>query len=203
MAQIGIEESERILGKYGLRLFPLVRIRSEKDTAKIAEKLGYPAVMKAFSRSIIHKSKSGLVKTNIRDKKGLLNSYRKFVSLLGRKKIRDYSIIVQSQISGIEFIIGAKHDATFGYAVIFGLGGVYTEALRKISMRICPITARMANEMVDEIAGSILHDRRAKAMVADVIIKAAKLAEKEKIAEMDLNPAIVNENGVHLVDVRK
>jgi succinyl-CoA synthetase beta subunit len=201
MTQLKIEDCENILEKYGIKLLHTFHINSDKELEEASKKLEYPVVMKVFSEEVIHKFKSGLVKTNIGDKEELHKSYSRLISLIKKKKLNNFSIGVQSQIEGMEFIAGAKRDATFGYVVIFGLGGVNAELLNKVSMRICPIHPKDANGMVNEIASKMI-GLETKNKIANLLVKVSKLCVKEDISEMDLNPVIVNKRGIYLVDVR-
>ena len=183
MKQLNIKECKSILNKHKIKLLSTLDIDSGKKLEEASKKLKYPVVMKVFSEEIIHKSKSGLVKTNIGNKEELDKSYSYFIHLIKKKKISNYSIDVQSQIEGIEFIVGAKYDATFGYVVLFGLGGIHAELLNKVSMRICPIYSKNAYEMIEEIASKII-SKKTKKKIEDILIKVSNLCAKKKIMRM-------------------
>lgn len=164
-----------------------------------------PFAMKAVSSSLIHKTEIGAVRLNI---KGIEEAnmiweelWQKFIQLEG--------ILVQKMEKGREMIIGLKKDATFGSAIIFGLGGIYTEALKDTVMRIAPIEKEEALKMMQEIRGiKILQGLRGSLpvnfdLLADIIVNLSKLAiDHPEIKEIDLNPVMATENSATIVDAR-
>ena len=112
---------------------------------------------------------------------------------------------------GQEVIVGVKRDPTFGPLVMFGLGGVYVEALRDVSFRLAPLTAADAGEMIDEVRSAVLLKglRGAppadRAALVDAIVRVGQLAaDHPEIAELDINPLLVlpEGQGVMAVDAR-
>jgi acetyl-CoA synthetase (ADP-forming) len=111
--------------------------------------------------------------------------------------------------AGREVIVGVVRDLQFGHAVMFGMGGVLVEALGDVSFRIVPLAEKDAAEMVDEIRGSrLLHGYRG-GKPADVgairrlLLQASDFSARHpEIEELDLNPVIVHEKGLRIVDAR-
>jgi succinyl-CoA synthetase beta subunit len=202
MRQLSFIESKRILNKYGVKMIDSIIIKSKKELQGVGKKIRYPLVLKAYSGSVIHKAKEGYTKTNILDKRELEKTYNELMKKLNKVDANEFSIVLQEQMSGMEFIIGAKSDDVFDYAVIFGLGGIYTETLNRISTRICPITKELAKEMVEEVAGKINIDKELKEKLQEIILNVSKLIKEEGIAELDLNPVMVSSKEVNIVDVR-
>ena len=195
MRLIDYKESLKILNKYRIRPID-TKIYSDRAT----KTLKYPVVLKAYSSAIIHKNKAGLVKTGILNEKELISNYKDIVRILKRIKSKKHEIILQKQVKGKEFIIGAKKDLTFGSVVIFGLGGIYADILKSFAIRINPINKKMAFKMIKDIDNKISKHNMNK--LANIIQKMARLVEKETISEIDLNPVIVNEKDAIIVDVR-
>ncbi len=172
----------------------------------------YPVVMKLDEGDVIHKSDEGFVRLNITNQKELESAYNdiqakyKTVSRAGEHA----RVLLMKQVDpGLEVIIGAKRDATFGPVVMFGLGGVLAEVFDRVAMRICPVDKRIAMEMIDEEKGAQLlsgyrgHPPLDKGAVADIILRVARLLEAfPKISELDLNPVIVHPKGALAVDAR-
>jgi succinyl-CoA synthetase beta subunit len=200
--QLDFKKCRTILDKHGIHTVPSFIIESSKDLAEFSKKAGFPAVMKVFSPSIVHKTKEGFVKTNIWDFAELSSTYQKMVAQLKKRKITNYFVLVQKETRGNEFIIGAKYDMIFGHVVIFGLGGINAESLKTFNLGITPITAKLAKDMISKVPSPILRDDKVARKIAELLKEVSSLAMKEKIMEMDLNPVIVNERGVHVVDVR-
>lgn len=188
-------EDLKFLKKEGIPVVRLVRVKGESDLKK-AKRLGYPLVLK-ITRG--HKTDVGGVVLNITSEGELLKAYRRL------KKFGE--LVAQKQVSGIETIIGVKKDPTFEQVIMFGLGGVFTELLRDVSFRACPISKKEALSMMKEIRASRLlfgfRGRRANIrLLQEVLVKVSKMAVKYDIKEMDINPFIVDEKKGYAVDAR-
>jgi acyl-CoA synthetase (NDP forming) len=110
---------------------------------------------------------------------------------------------------GREVIVGVTRDLQFGHAVMFGLGGTLVEVLRDVSFRIVPFSAKDAGEMIGETRGARVLEGVRGAKPADLAELARFLARVSdlvarhpEIDEMDLNPVIVHERGLTVVDAR-
>jgi acyl-CoA synthetase (NDP forming) len=125
-----------------------------------------------------------------------------------KSKFGDVDILLQKQMKrGIELYIGGMKDPTFGYMVLFGIGGIYVEVFKDISARICPINENDVKDMINELnAKKIILGFRGKQVNIDelssLIIKVSRMIEKEKIRELDLNPVKADENGCYIIDAR-
>jgi len=120
-----------------------------------------------------------------------------------------HGVLVQEMLKGgIEVIIGTTEDPVFGQVVMFGLGGIFVEALQDVSFRITPIERRDAEDMVKEIKGyRVLQGLRGKPPVdfnilIDTILKVSRLVtdHSTSIKELDINPMVVFEEGARVVD---
>ncbi len=198
-------EAKIVLRDFGLETTKEFIAKNVDEALEFANKIGYPVVLKVVSREIKHKTDVGCVKIGIEDEKALLGAYNEILEN-ARKVTRNIEgVLVQEMVNGLEFIVGATIDRTFGKVIMFGLGGVFTEVLKDVSFRILPITKEDAYEMIHEIkARKILEGYRGikanKEKIVDAIVKVAKLCEKEPIKELDINPLIVNEKEAKVVD---
>ncbi len=118
-------------------------------------------------------------------------------------------IVTPMAEAGVEVIIGTKMDDQFGPIIMFGLGGVLVEVLKDVSFRVLPLTPEGAGEMVGEIkASAILDGVRGnppvdKEAIKGLLVKVSEIIESyPEIREMDLNPVIVHERGLSIVDAR-
>jgi acetyltransferase len=112
--------------------------------------------------------------------------------------------------AGTEVIVGMSRDPQFGPTVMFGLGGIFVEVYKDVSLRVIPLTRSDAEEMIDEVKGSLLlrgYRGRQKGDVEgiiDVILKVSQLAIdlRDEVMELDINPLIVlgEGSGVKAVD---
>ncbi len=204
MATLDVSSSLGLLKKYGIPVLEGRIVSEECEAVKAATKAGYPVVMKIVSEKteLSHKTDVGGVLLNIKNEEGVKEAFSKL------SKIAD-KVLVQKQHSGTEVIIGVKVDSTFGPVVMFGLGGIFTELMKDVSFRICPIEPGEAEDMIHEIkSGKILTGYRGKppanvSALKDILVKVSKLAMKEKdLKELDMNPVIVNEKDAIAIDAR-
>lgn len=205
-------EAKELLLEYGLPVPAFKLIKNEDEVEEIAELIGYPLVMKIVSPDIIHKSEAGGVKVGIEDGPSARRAYRDIISNAQEydDKAHIYGIITYRMCPvSTEVIIGMLKDPHFGPVVMFGLGGIFVEVLKDVSFRILPITELDAQEMTGEIKGyPILKGVRGEppkdiAALEEVLIRLSTLAmENPEIQEIDLNPILVYEKGLQIVDAR-
>ena len=178
---------------------------TEDQAADALTKLGAPVVMKACGPAILHKSDLGLVKVGV----GFDDVVPVF-RLLDRKG-RDaggeagYEGVLVQELApeGEEVIVGLKNDPQFGPVVLFGLGGIFVEVLKDVSMRVCPLSRRDAEEMVREVRGyPLLEGARGRSAadvdaLVDLICNVARMGMdlRERLEELDLNPVRVRARG--------
>ena len=211
MCFLSFQESARLLNKYSISLPSSQLIKSKDGLIRSSKRIGYPQAMKIVSRDIIHKSDVKGVKTGINNEKEAFCAYDNILKNIRKNKpdARIDGILIQKMFSGTEIIIGMKRDRQFGPVLLFGLGGIFVEIMKDVSMRIAPVTKSMAIEMIKSIKGIplLLGARGTKpsdiGKIADIIVKLSLLSlNEEKIKEIDLNPVIVDGSNINIVDVR-
>ncbi len=188
--------------------------KTSEEALKIANELGYPVVLKVVSPDILHKTDVGGVIVNIRNDEELVEAYNKILKNVRERKpeAKIEGILVQEMVpKGVEVIVGAIKDPFFGYAIMFGLGGIFVEVLRDVSFRIVPLTEKDAYQMITEIkAYPILKGIRNMPprdieSIVRILLNTSKLLDKTSlIKELDLNPIMVYEKGkgAKVVDVK-
>jgi len=182
------------------------------DAVRFAKIIGKPVAMKIVSPDIIHKSEAKGVRLRIKteeDARGAFDSIMK-----NAQKYRpgaDIRGILVSPMAepGLEVIIGTKIDEQFGPVIMYGLGGIMVEILQDVSFRVVPISRRSAKKMIEDtksypilegVRGQAPRDRKA---LEDLLLICSEVMEAyPEILEMDLNPVIVHEQGLSIVDVR-
>jgi acetate---CoA ligase (ADP-forming) subunit beta len=120
--------------------------------------------------------------------------------LFGDKEIY---IAVQKMVEeGTEIILGMKRDEVFGPTILFGLGGVWVEVLKDVSLRVSPLSEKDIDEMISEIKGGVLlgnfrgSKSRDISAIKRLILKLEQLASDfPEICEIDLNPVFLKEEG--------
>lgn len=203
-------EAKKLLAKYGVPVTKEQLASSADEALAIALHIGAPVAMKISSPDIPHKSDVGGVVLNVK-REFVRTTYDEIVSR-AKKAVPDASIegvlVQQMAPPGQEVIVGLKKDPQFGHALMFGLGGIFVEVYRDVSFRVVPIEKRDALIMISEIKGySILKGIRGRKpadidAIADVLMAVSKMAEKESIVELDINPLIVSEIGALAVDAK-
>ncbi|MBU1398131.1 MAG: acetate--CoA ligase family protein [Proteobacteria bacterium] len=193
-------ESKRILQEYGIPVTEERTATNSAEAVNAAIGIGFPVVLKGLGSSILHKTEMGLVHLNLKDSVAV-----KEAALTIEKNAGDKleGFLVQPQLNGKrEFVTGMFRDPHFGPVIMFGIGGIFTEAFSDVSFRIAPVTENDAEEMLDEIrAKALLNEFRGeKAVNRKQIIEAltglSRLAlEQPQIAEIDINPLIALPDG--------
>lgn len=185
---------------------------SAEEAVQLAERMGYPVALKVVSPDVIHKTEAGGVRVGLRSAEEVEAGYHAIVAAVRAHDpaARVEGIQVQQMVdSGLEVIVGATSDATFGKLLAFGMGGVLVEALRDVTFRLAPVDEAQALEMLDGIAASALLrgvrgqpgvDRRA---LAKLLVGVSRLVcDFPEIAEVDLNPVFADHKGAIAVDAR-
>jgi acetyl coenzyme A synthetase (ADP forming)-like protein len=200
-----IEECMKVAEACGIRMPPAGVAKSREEAVKVAERIGYPVVLKVVSPDIIHKTDVGGVVLNVKSAEEVERSYD---TILRRVRVtmpeaRIAGVLVCKMVlTGKEVIVGSVRDVQFGPLVMFGLGGIYVNFLRDVSHRLCPVTQKEAAEMVREIrAYPLLAGVRGEApadieALVDVILRVSSVMQRfERIMEMEINPLCVYEKG--------
>ena len=177
------------------------------DEAVIKAQGMYPLAMKIASPEIIHKSDVGGVVLNIQNEAQLRERFDKMMNSVSAAAPNAHIMGVNliQMMKGIECIVGLSNDPQFGPVVMFGLGGVFVEALKDVSFRIVPFDRMEAGRLLSDIkAAKILDGFRGvqadKPSIIQTIYSVQKLAPLVK--EIDINPLITNKDGSFAVDAR-
>ena len=203
--ELGEMEAIEILEAYDIRM-PKAELACDIDEAKeIAGRIGYPLVLKIVSPNILHKTDVGGVKIGIDNEKELEENYNQIL-FSASKYMPDANIrgiLVQEFIKDKkETIIGMSEDPQFGPMIMFGLGGIYVEALKDVSFRIAPLSRQVAREMIEEIKtikllkGTRGEDPSDIDSIIEIILRVSQLVtDFPEILEMDINPLFVKKQG--------
>ncbi|MDD4531306.1 MAG: acetate--CoA ligase family protein [Candidatus Pacebacteria bacterium] len=207
MEILSFEETRRLLLKYKLP-FCRTEIFNSKDKAVVfAEKIGFPVVLKVHAQKIFHKSEIGGVKTNIRNKEDFEKAWLEIEKNIRGKNIE--GMLVQEMRSGSEIALGMKRDPQFGPVLLFGLGGIFIEIIKDVSLRVAPISREEALAMIKETKGAkVLEGARGRkkadlGIIADMLVNLSNLSIKEeKIQSIDFNPVMVEGDKACIADFR-
>jgi len=208
------DEGREILDAYGFPLPESSVAATEDEAVDVANKIGYPIVMKISSPQIVHKSDAGGVKVNltnddeVRDGfKAIMENAKKYDSNAEIKGV----LIVEMVKGGKEMIIGSKLEPGMGPVVMLGMGGIYVEILKDVTFRLAPLTDQEADDMISSIKTKKLLDgvRGEKpsdiSKLSECIQRLSQLvSDFTEIKELDMNPVLVMEqgDGCKILDVR-
>ncbi len=194
-----------LLGEWGLPIAPWRIANDAQAAAAAADSLGYPAVIKGIRPGLVHKTEVGAVRLNLADAAAVRGAFAALAASLGSGPV-----LVQAQAArGVELVLGATRDPTFGPLVLCGLGGIWMETLHDVALRAAPIDVNEGRRALAELRGGALLDgaRGASGVNRDAL---AALLSKLSIAvarapwcaELDLNPVIANGERFVIVDAR-
>ncbi|NNK85335.1 MAG: acetate--CoA ligase family protein, partial [Desulfobacterales bacterium] len=152
-------ESKLFLKNYGIPLVEEMVVTTKDEAVKAAGKIGFPVVVKGLGAKLLHKTELGLVHLNLTESKEVENAT---ISIAEKGGNDLDGFLIQPQLKGKrEFVAGLFKDKQFGPVVMFGTGGVFTEALSDITFRVAPLSETDATQMLDEIkAHSLLGNFR-------------------------------------------
>ena len=200
--QVALTESDskKLLRCYNIPVVDELEA-STKDHAVIqAKAMGFPVVLKGLGAKLTHKTEKGLVRLNLVNEEEIERAAVEIKQSAGGD-LEGY--LVQRMLAGRrEFVAGLIRDPQFGPVVMFGLGGVFTEALHDVSFRIAPFDEEDAAQMLNEIkASDLLGAFRGEAPVdrktlVQILVGLSTLGtEYPEIAEVDINPLLVGPDG--------
>ena len=190
-------EAKRLFAEYRIPVTPGAVARTAEEALAIAAEVGYPVVAKGMCPGVLHKTDAGLVMLDIADDAGLRSAYE---ALVRRGCETVDGVLVERMIPGSrEFVVGMSRDPQFGPVVMFGLGGVLTEALQDVVFGVAPLDEREAGELLDEIQSSELLGafRGLPAVDRSVLVATLQAVgrmalDHPEIHEIDVNPLLVD-----------
>jgi acetyltransferase len=183
-----------------------------EGAVEIANRLGYPVVLKIVSPEVPHKSDVGGVKIGLENAEDVGKGFGQIIDHVRRAmpnvSIKD--VLVCKQVpQGFDVIVGALRDPVFGPTIMFGLGGIYTEILRDNTFRIAPLGGGDAEEMIRETKGfPLLMGARGQIsydidQLKKLLLSVSKMViDSPDIMELDLNPVRLFGQGLMVLDVR-
>ncbi len=198
-------EAYELLNCYGIEYAGMGVASTADEAARIATRLHFPVAVKLDSASLIHKTDIGGVALGLNsttEVREAFNKIRNKLTALGRQG-EMAGVIVQEMVKGgIETIAGVTQDPSFGPLIMFGSGGIYTELLKDVSLRLSPLTDLDAEEMINSIKMSKLFQGYRGAPPSDVkaleelLLRLSTMVEDiPQIDELDFNPVVVMAQG--------
>ena len=207
-----INQSMEIFSAYEFPVIPWAFVRTAEDAWEQAVKIGFPVVMKVVSQQIIHKVDVGGVRLNLNSADDVQHAFRDIMAVGEKLKAKIDGVFMQRMApKGREVILGMKRDPHFGPILMFGLGGIYVEALKDVTFRVAPIRELSAHDMLRNIrAFKLLEGVRGEPpadleAIADCLKRLSQLScDHPEIDEIDINPLMVygEGKGAGVIDAR-
>ncbi|UYN93000.1 MAG: bifunctional acetate--CoA ligase family protein/GNAT family N-acetyltransferase [Enhydrobacter sp.] len=207
-------EAKRVLTAYGIPAVPTEIVLDAAEAAAAAVRIGFPVAVKILSRQITHKTDVGGVALDLDSEQAVLDAVRdmsrKAHELAPAAAIDGF--VVQPMVKrphAIELILGAAEDQVFGPILMVGHGGVAAEVVDDKALALPPLDPVLAEDALSRTRIDRLlrgyRDRppAARAAVGEAMVRLSQLiADVEEIAELDINPLLVDDKGVVALDAR-
>jgi acetyltransferase len=205
-------EAKQLIKLHGAATFVGQLARTEDEAWTIAKKINRAVVLKIVSPDILHKSDARGVILNLENeaavREGYLRIIQNAVAYNPDADIRGVLVAPMAE-NGLEIIIGTKIDEQFGPVIMYGLGGIMVEIMKDVTFWVLPVSPTSCKKMIQDTRSSILldgvrgHKGYDKKALKKLISLCSDLIEAyPEIEEMDLNPVILHEKGLEVVDAR-
>ena len=212
---LGEQEAKALLKAYGIEVVPTLAVAPTAEAAvEAARGLGYPVALKILSRDITHKSDVGGVRLGLDSDAALAGAAREMLEAVrnARPLARINGFTVQPAVHrphAQELIVGASIDSVFGPVILCGQGGTAVEVIGDTAIALPPLNRALARELVSRtriarlLAGFRDHPPARLDALYDVLVAVSQmLADLPPLAELDINPLWVDENGALALDAR-
>ena len=202
-----------LLKKYGIPAVDAKLATSAKEAIVLAKKFKKAVALKIASADLSHKTDVGGVRLNLAKLSEVKDAFEEIMKdvkkAAPKARIEGITVSPMARPGGVEVILGMIKDPQYGPALMFGLGGIFTEIYKDVQFCLLPATEKTFRQMIRDIKGyPILAGARGmkprdeKALI-DVMKALAKLVKDQpEIDQIDLNPILVYEKGVSVVDYR-
>jgi hypothetical protein len=187
---------------------PLRTAATSAEAVVAANDVGFPVAIKLSAEGLGHKSEIGGVRLGLADEHAAGDAAQELLDLPLPADAHRLGVLVQPMAPpGIELILGARRDPSFGPVIVVGLGGVLAEALDDVALRLAPVRAQDVRSAIDELRGRPLLDgiRGGGGANVDAVVDVAVrlgqfVVDRPDILEIDLNPVIAGPFDVTIVD---
>jgi Acyl-CoA synthetase (NDP forming) len=197
------DKAASLMKRFGISIPRAEYINSKEGAERFAQ--DKRIALKVISDKALHKSQSGVIKLGL-DSKSAGAAYLSLHAKAVNEKLSPFKILAQEMSEpGTEIIIGTNTDKQFGKLILLGLGGIYVEVFKDVSVRACPINDYDAESMLSELKSKsvIAPDSASEKRVISLLKKVSDMVvSNEWVMELDLNPVIMHKTGYSAVDVR-
>ena len=205
-------EAKRVLEAYDIPVVKTLVATTPDECVAAAKQIGFPVAIKILSHDITHKSDVGGIALNVRSAPEAANQFAQIIKRVTESapdaQIVGVAVEAMSR-GGYEVIIGSKRDATFGPALMFGMGGTGVELYRDVAVDFPPLNQALARSMIQStVVSRLLQGYRGKppvdmnALEQTLVKFSYLLVDFPEIVEMDANPLQVRPDGLSALDAR-
>jgi len=211
---LGEMESKALLSAFHIPVAQTMVARSPNEALLIAQQLGFPVAMKVNSPDITHKTDAGGVLLNLVNAQAVRGAYNEIMEnvKLYRPNAHINGISIQPMIvkpNGRELMVGVTNDSIFGPVITFGAGGTTVEILGDRSVALPPLNTFLVKDLIQgthvaKMLGSFRHMPPVNMdALESVLLRVSEMVcELPMLMEMDINPLILDENGILAADAR-
>jgi acetyl coenzyme A synthetase (ADP forming)-like protein len=191
---------------YGFPIVPYKLATTAAEAAEAAAEMGFPVVMKISGPKILHKTDVGGVRLKLKTEEDVKQAFDEMIASVKDKMGADteiWGVLIQKMLRpGKEIILGMTRQEGMGPLLMFGLGGIYTEALKDVAFRLAPLRENIAKEMVRAIRSyKLLQGVRGEKpsdtdAVSECLLRLSQMvSDHPRIKELDVNPMLVYPDG--------
>ena len=207
-------ESKKLLAAYGIPTVETQVAKTEAEAVSLAEKIGYPVVLKLYSETITHKTDVGGVQLNLRTAAAVKTAWKTIAKAVKERAGAEHflGVTVQPMIKlgdGYEIILGSSIDPQFGPVLLFGTGGQLVEVFKDRALALPPLNATLARRMMERTKiYAALKGVRGRAPVnmaalEELLVRFSQLVVEQKwISEIDINPLLASPERLLALDAR-
>ncbi len=206
-------ESKQVLAAYCIPTVQTLFATTEDEAVKLAEEIGFPIVLKVFSRTITHKTDVGGVRLNLRDADAVRRAYgaiqKSVAERAGAEHFHGVTVQPMVKLDGYELIVGSSIDPQFGPVLLFGTGGQLVETFRDRALALPPLNTTLARRMMEQtkVYGALKGVRGRQpvdiASLEELLVRFSQLVvEQPWIKEIDVNPLLASPERLLALDAR-
>ncbi len=206
-------ESKQLLAAYCIPTVQTLLASTEDEAVRLGAEIGYPVVLKVFSRTITHKTDVGGVDLNLRDAEAVRRAFARIQESVtkraGAEHFNGVTVQPMAKLDGYELIVGSSIDAQFGPVLLFGTGGQLVETFRDRALALPPLNTTLARRMMEQtkVYGALKGVRGREAVdiaaLEELLVRFSQLVvEQPWIKEIDINPLLASPERLLALDAR-
>jgi len=206
-------ESKQLLAAYGIPTIATYIAPDEEGAVALADKIGYPVVLKLFSETITHKTDVGGVQLDLQDGAAVRRAYRSIQKSVtekaGPEHFQGVTVQPMVKLEGYELIVGSSIDPQFGPVLLFGTGGQLVEVFEDRALALPPLNTTLARRMMEQtrIFKALKGVRGRKPVnleaLEELLVRFSQLVvEQHWIREIDINPLLASSDRLLALDAR-